>query len=324
METKINKNLIELGKKVLTAESEAIESLKNAIDDRFEEAIRLILSSKGKVVLTGVGKSALIAQKISATFNSTGQISVFLHGADALHGDIGILDKNDIVLSISKSGETEELVKLLPYFNRVGCKHIALTGNISSTIAKGANCILDVSVQEEACRNNLAPTTSTTVALAMGDALAVCLMEARDFTTSDFAKNHPSGSLGKKMLLTVADVYPNNAIPKVGPDSSIEEVILEISSKRLGATAVVDQEMKVIGIITDGDLRRMLKSHEDYKGLKASEIMSTNPKTTKPEVNAAKALTFMKSNSITHLIVEQDGLLLGFIHMHDLLREGLG
>jgi arabinose-5-phosphate isomerase len=324
VETKINKNLIELGKKVLTAESEAIESLKSAIDGRFEEAIRLILSSKGKVVLTGVGKSALIAQKISATFNSTGQVSVFLHSADALHGDIGILDKSDIVISISKSGETEELVKLLPYFKRIECKHIALTGNVSSTIARASNCILDVSVEEEACRNNLAPTTSTTVALAMGDALAVCLMEARDFTTSDFARNHPSGSLGKKMLLTVGDVYPNNAIPKVGPNSSVEEVIMEISSKRLGATAVVNEGNTVLGIITDGDLRRMLKSHEDYKGLKASEIMSQNPKTTKPEINASKALAYMKSNSITHLIVEEDGQLLGFIHMHDLLREGLG
>ncbi|MGR3810586.1 KpsF/GutQ family sugar-phosphate isomerase [Jiulongibacter sp. NS-SX5] len=298
--------------------------MKSSINESFQEAIELILRTKGKVVLTGIGKSALIAQKITATFNSTGQNAVFLHSGDALHGDIGILDNSDVVLSISKSGETEELIRLLPYFRSRKCKHIAFTGNVESSIATAADCIIDVSVQEEACRINMAPTTSTTVALAMGDALAVCLMEARNFTSADFAKNHPSGSLGKKMLLTVGDLYVNNAIPQVLPESSVEEVIMEISSKRLGATAVVNTENLVQGIITDGDLRRMLKSHKAYQNLKASEIMTANPMTCSPEWNATEALNFMKKKSITHLIVENEGHLLGFVHLHDLLREGLG
>ncbi|MCR9063234.1 MAG: KpsF/GutQ family sugar-phosphate isomerase [Cytophagales bacterium] len=324
METKINKNIIELGKNVLRAESEAIDSLKSSINENFENAIKLILNSKGKVVITGVGKSAIIAQKISATFNSTGQLSAFLHGADALHGDIGILDKRDILITISKSGETEELLKLLPYIKHVKCKHIAISGNIHSTLATEAHCTLDASVAKEACTNNLAPTTSTTAALVMGDALAICLMELREFKTSDFARNHPAGSLGKKTLLKVGDIYSKNAIPAVLDQSEIEEVIIEISSKRLGATAVLDKENNLLGIITDGDLRRMLRKHKDFRHLKAVNIMTASPKTIKPEAMAVEALSFMKENNITQLIVAEDHKALGFIHLHDLLKEGLG
>ena len=321
--TKITKNLIELGRKVLQTESEAIESLKSAINEDFINAISLILNAKGKVVLTGIGKSAIIAQKIVATMNSTGQPAVFMHSVDALHGDIGILHKSDIVICLSKSGNTPEIVTLLPHLKRNSSGLIALTGNTTSALALAANCILDVTVAEEACTLDMAPTTSTTAALAMGDALAVCLMEAREFDENSFAVNHPAGSLGKKMYLTVGDVYPNNANPKVELSSTLHEVILEITSKRLGATAVINSDDSLAGIITDGDLRRMLTMDVDYKNITAKDIMTALPKTVKPTAMAQEALNFMKNHSITQLVVVNEKKPMGFVHLHDLLREGL-
>ncbi|MFT4734180.1 MAG: arabinose-5-phosphate isomerase [Algoriphagus sp.] len=323
MDTNINKKIIDLAKNVLSAESEAIESLKSSIDDNFLEAIKLIINSKGKVVLTGIGKSAIIAQKISATFNSTGQSSVYMHAVDALHGDLGILHKTDIVICLSKSGDSPEIINLIPHIKRLKCPLIALTGNTKSALSKASNCTLDVFVTKEACINNLAPTTSTTAAMAMGDALAVCLMEIRNFREKDFARNHPLGNLGKKMNLTVGDIYPNNAIPVIRQNAGINEVILEISSKRLGASAVVDGQDNLVGIITDGDLRRMLNVHQDFSGLNAQDIMTASPKTIRSTALGTYALDFMRTNSITQLIIEENHKVLGFIHLHDLLREGL-
>ncbi|MCL4152720.1 UNVERIFIED_CONTAM: hypothetical protein GTU68_011952, partial [Idotea baltica] len=314
---------IDLAINVLSAESEAIESLKSAINSDFLEAISLILNTKGKVVLTGIGKSAIVAQKIAATFNSTGQAAVYMHAVDALHGDIGILHKTDIVICLSKSGDSPEIINLLPHIKRIKCSLIALTGNTKSALSKASNCTLDVFVEKEACINNLAPTTSTTAALAMGDALAVCLMQMRNFGQKDFALNHPSGNLGKKMHLMVSDIYPNNAIPKIRGNTNITSVILEITSKRLGATAVLNAEEKLVGIITDGDLRRMLNKQKDFGHLKASDIMTASPKTIPPDTLGTQALEFMRKNSITQLIVAQNHEVLGFIHLHDLLREGL-
>ncbi|WP_341226125.1 KpsF/GutQ family sugar-phosphate isomerase [uncultured Arcticibacterium sp.] len=323
MDTKLKKKITDLAINVFAAESRAIDSLKNTIGEEFTKAIDLIINTKGKAVITGIGKSAIIAQKISATFNSTGQSSVFMHAVDALHGDLGILDKNDVLICLSKSGNSPEIVNLLPYIKEVGSPLIAITGNKDSALATAANCTLDVFVEREACINNLAPTSSTTTAMVMGDALAVCLMEVRNFDENDFARNHPSGTLGKIMLLKVADLYTKNAIPKVSENDSINQVILEITSKRLGATAVINGTNDLVGIITDGDLRRMLEKHENFSKLKAKDIMGKSPKTIAPEVLGTKALAFMRECSITQLIVSEDKKLLGFIHLHDLLKEGL-
>jgi arabinose-5-phosphate isomerase len=323
MEPKITKKAIELAKKVFLAESEAIESLISTIGDDFEKAVDLLANSKGKAVLTGLGKSAIIAQKITATFNSTGQPSVFMHAADALHGDIGILHKNDVVIALSKSGETNELLKILPNIKSLNCKLIAITGNINSSLARAADCTLDVFVKEEACKNNLAPTSSTTAALVMGDALAICLMDVRNFGKDNFAINHPAGSLGKKMLLKVSDIYTNNAIPYVSENTPVELVILEISSKRLGATAVLNSDNLLTGVITDGDLRRMLNKHDSIKGLTARHIMSKNPISVLPDTLATEALQLMNTKNITQLIVAEQRKLLGFVHLHDLLKEGI-
>lgn len=323
MDTKLKKKITDLAKNVFDAESRAIDSLKNTIGEEFSKAINLIINAKGKAVITGIGKSAIIAQKISATFNSTGQTSVYMHAVDALHGDLGILDKNDVIICLSKSGNSPEIVNLLPYLKEVGSPLIAITGNTKSALATAANCTLDVFVENEACINNLAPTSSTTTALVMGDALAVCLMEVRNFNENDFARNHPSGTLGKIMLLKVADLYTKNATPTVSENDSINQVILEITSKRLGATAVLNQTNQLVGIITDGDLRRMLKKHENFSTLKAKDIMGENPKTIEPEVLGTKALAYMREESITQLIVTNEKNVLGFIHLHDLLKEGL-
>jgi arabinose-5-phosphate isomerase len=323
VDTIIKKKVIELAKNVLSAESEAIYSLKNAINDDYIAAISLIINAKGKVVTTGIGKSAIIAQKIAATFNSTGQRSVYMHAVDALHGDIGMLDKNDIVLCLSKSGDSPEIVTILPYIKGFKCKLIALTGNVKSQLAQAADCTLNVFVEKEACINNLAPTTSTVAAMAMGDAIAVSLMQLRNFTSEDFALNHPAGTLGKKMHLKVVDIYSNNTIPKVEESHSINQVIMEITSKRLGATAVVNSKDMLVGIITDGDLRRMLNKYENFNTLKAKDIMSPSPKTIDAETLAIDALHYMRNESITQLIVANQHKILGFIHLHDLLKEGL-
>ena len=323
METKIEKKIIEIAKKVLTDESEAIKSLISTIDDKFEQIIYAILASKGKIVLTGIGKSAIIAQKISATLNSTGQKAVFMHATDAMHGDLGIINEEDIIIFLSKSGNTPEIKVLMPLLKRLGNKIIALVSNVGSYLAKNSDFIINAHVESEACPLNLAPTTSTTVALALGDALAICLLEARGFSKKDFAKHHPGGSLGKKLYLRVSDIYPNNALPKVLDSSDIHSVILEMTTKRLGSTAVVNHNNDLVGIITDGDLRRMLNNTNDFSSLRAKDIMGISPKIIHPDEFAVNALVKMQDMNITQLVVTEDKKVLGFVHLHDLLKEGL-
>lgn len=323
METKVEKNIIDTAKKVLLDESEAIKSLINTIDPGFEEVVNVILASRGKVVLSGIGKSAIIAQKITATLNSTGQKAVFMHATDAVHGDLGIIDDEDIILILSKSGNTPELKVLVPLIRRLPNRLIAMVSDTASFLAKNSDYVLNAHVDQEACPMNLAPTTSTTVSLALGDALAICLLEARGFSNRDFAKYHPGGALGKKLYLKVSDLYPNNEVPVVSEEATLEEVILEMTSKRLGTTAVTDSGNRLTGIITDGDLRRKLKDKKDIFALKAIDLMSRNPKVISKDEFAVNALNRMQQLSITQLIVEDNGRVLGFVHLHDLLREGL-
>ncbi|HRB38580.1 MAG TPA: KpsF/GutQ family sugar-phosphate isomerase, partial [Bacteroidia bacterium] len=273
-------------------------------------------------VCTGIGKSAIIAQKITATLNSTGTPAVFMHAADAVHGDLGVIQKDDVVICISKSGNTPEIKVLAPLLRLAGNKLIAMVGDTSSYLAQQAHYILNTTVAREACPHNLAPTTSTTAQLAMGDALAVCLLENRGFSSKDFARYHPGGALGKRLYLKVGDVYKNNASPQVNPTDDLKKVIVEISGSRLGATAVVDKG-KLKGIITDGDLRRMLHRSDDMLATKAKDIMTSKPKSVSPDTMAADAFILMKSNNITQLVVTDKGKYLGFIHLHDLLKEGI-
>lgn len=306
----------------LETEAMAVGVLKNYIDDRFVEIVKLIHLSEGRVIITGIGKSAIVAQKIVATMNSTGTPSVFMHAADAIHGDLGIIQKNDVVICISKSGNTPEIKLLVPLIKSGGNKLIGMVGDLSSFLAVHSDFILNTTVDREACPNNLAPTSSTTAQMALGDALAVCLLDCKGFTETDFARYHPGGSLGKRLYLRVGDLHPVNPKPEVSPSASIQEVILEISSKRLGATAVTENGM-LKGIITDGDLRRMMSMGIAFDKVKASDIMSPNPKTANSEMMAADALQLMKSAHITQLVVVQDGRYDGFIHLHDLLKEGI-
>lgn len=306
----------------IAIEREAIDSLQSSINQDFVDAVELIYHSKGRVIVTGIGKSAHIASKIVATFNSTGTSSVFLHAADAIHGDLGIIGKEDVVIAISKSGETPEIKVLVPLIKANGNPLIAIVGNINSYLSKQADKILNVEVSKEACPNNLAPTASTTAQLVMGDALAVSLLEIKGFSPSDFARIHPGGTLGKRLYLRVADLYVNNEVPKVQANETMQNVILEISSKRLGATAVIDNK-KLIGIITDGDLRRMLQVHQDLKDLKALDIMTKNPLSIDDKSLVVDALTLMKDNNITQLPVLRNKKYVGVIHLHDILKEGI-
>lgn len=306
----------------LKIEAQSIEKLTTLIDDDFTHSVELILNSKGRVVITGIGKSAIIAQKIVATLNSTGTPSIFMHAADAIHGDLGNIQDNDVVICISKSGNTPEIKVLVPLVKGFNNKLIAITGNIDSFLGKHADFILNTYVETEACPNNLAPTSSTTAQMAMGDALAVCLLKQKGFTHKDFAKYHPGGSLGKKLYLRVSDVYINNTKPQVAPNQKLTEVILEISSKRLGITAVVENN-KLLGVVTDGDLRRMLEKSQEITILTAIDIMSKNPKTITPETLAIEALHIMENNNITQLVVAENDNYLGIIHLHDLLKEGI-
>jgi len=273
-------------------------------------------------VVTGIGKSAIIGQKIVATLNSTGTPAIFMHAADAIHGDLGIIQKKDIVICLSKSGETPEIKVLVPLLKDRGSSLIAIVGNTNSYLARHADYIIDTSVPKEACPNNLAPTSSTTAQLVMGDALAVCLLESRGFSAGDFAKFHPGGTLGKELYLKVRDLYPNNPAPKVNPSDDLKAVILEISSKRLGATAVLNGD-KLIGVITDGDLRRMLEKNTDIKKLTASDIMTPKPKTIEADILVVHALNIMRQNNITQLLVVEKKKYLGIIHLHDILKEGI-
>lgn len=306
----------------LNIEADSVRNLQNYINDDFVASVKLIYESKGRVVVTGIGKSAIIAQKMVATMNSTGTPAIFMHAADAIHGDLGTIQKDDVVICISKSGNTPEIKVLVPLLKTGGNKLIALVGNIDSYLAKQSDYVLNSTVEKEACPNNLAPTSSTTAQLAMGDALAVCLLDCRDFTSSDFAKYHPGGALGKKLYLKVGDIASQNQKPVVKPDDSIKSVIMEISSKRLGATAVVDNE-NLVGVITDGDLRRMLEKTDAISSLKASDIMNKTPKQIEAEELAVNAMQLLEKYNITQLIVTDKGKYHGFVHLHDLLKEGI-
>ena len=320
METK--ENILILAKKTILSESESIAKLIDYIDINFAEATQSIFKSKGRLIVTGIGKSAIIAQKMVASFNSTGTPSLFLHASEAIHGDLGMMQADDIVLCISKSGNSPEIKVLVPLLKRFGNQLIAITGNMTSFLAKESLYVLNTTVDAEACRNNLAPTNSTTAQLVMGDALAVCLMEMREFTSEDFAKYHPGGALGKKLLLRVKDMLENSLKPMVAADAPIKKVIFEISEKRLGVTAVVENE-KVIGIITDGDIRRMLNENDSFTHLTAKDIMTKNPKMIQSTIMVTDALNILEDFSITQLIVVDNGKYKGVLHLHDILKEGI-
>lgn len=308
--------------KTILAESEAISRLVDFINDDFVKSVEIIYQSSGRLVVTGIGKSAIIAQKIVATLNSTGTPSLFLHASEAIHGDLGMVQPGDVVICISKSGNSPEIKVLVPLLKRFGNKLIAITGNTTSFLGKEADFVLNTYVESEACPNNLAPTNSTTAQLVMGDALAVCLMEMRQFTAEDFAKYHPGGALGKKLLLRVGDMLDTTHKPLVTPEANIKTVIMEISEKRLGVTAVVENE-KVIGIITDGDIRRMLNKTETITGLTAKDIMTVNPKRIKSTDLVSDALNILEDFSITQLVVIDQDEYKGVIHLHDILKEGI-
>jgi len=300
----------------------SIETIKDSVNEDFIKVVETIFNSDGRVILTGIGKSAIIANKIVATLNSTGTPSIFMHAADAIHGDIGIIQKNDLVIAISKSGDTPEVKVLVPLIRARGNILVAMVGNLKSYLAKSADYILNTTVEREACPNNLAPTSSTTAQLVLGDALAISLLELRDFTAADFAKMHPGGALGKRMFVRVGDLSIKNEAPQVDINESITKVIIEISSKRLGATAVLDNG-KIVGIITDGDIRRMLENSPDFNHLKANDIVSGNPHTISKDELVVNALSIMRENNITQLLVIDKSRYVGVIHLHDILNEGI-
>jgi arabinose-5-phosphate isomerase len=317
-----NGEIIQFASQIIENESNAIINLKAKLDDDFAEVVALVLENKGNLVFSGIGKSAIIAQKIVATMNSTGTTAVFMHAADAIHGDLGIVREGDIVVILSKSGETPEIKMLVPLIKLRGNKIVAMVGNRHSYLASQADLILDVTVDEEAIPGSLAPTSSTTAQLVMGDALALILMRCRGFSTDDFAKFHPGGALGKQLYLRVKDLYVRNERPKVGPDDSLTRVIIEMTHKRLGATVVMENG-QLLGIITDGDLRRMLMKYPNIEQVKAAQIMTSNPKTIDEDALVVDALHKMRENSITQLPVVHEGKYLGIIHLHDILKEGI-
>lgn len=319
---KKNETIFELAYQIIDNEINAISGLKHKIDESFREVVDLMLENKGNLVFSGIGKSAIIAQKIVATMNSTGTASVFMHAADAIHGDLGIIRKDDIVVILSKSGETPEIKMLVPLIKLRGNKIVAMVGNPQSYLALQSDFVLDVSVDEEAFPGSLAPTCSTTAQLVMGDVLALILMRCRGFSTSDFAKLHPGGALGKQLYLRVSDLYMKNERPEVGPDDNLTRVIIEMTGKRLGATVVTEND-EIKGIITDGDLRRMLMNTTDIEHVRASQIMTSHPKTIDENALVVDALHKMRHNSITQLPVVHDGKYLGIIHLHDILKEGI-
>ncbi len=304
-------------------EARTVESLRASIDESFCAVVELIYRSPGRVVITGIGKSALIAQKIVATLNSTGTPALFMHAADAIHGDLGMIRSEDVIICISKSGNTPEIKVLVPLLKHMGQTLIAMVANRDSWLARQADYILHTPVDQEADPNNLAPTASTTAQVVLGDALATALLALRGFTPQDFAQFHPGGTLGKQLYLRVSDLYPHNERPAVRLDTPLRDAIIEISSRRLGCTAVLDQDDRLRGIITDGDLRRMLQRHDRLNELTAADVMTPDPKTIAPDELAVRALNLMRSHSITQLLVAEDGHYLGVVHLHDLIREGL-
>lgn len=315
-------NILAVAKKAILSESKSIAELADLLDSNFTDATQAIYNCKGRLIVSGIGKSAIIAQKIVATMNSTGTPSLFLHASEAIHGDLGMLQKEDIVICISKSGNSPEIKVLVPLLKRFGNILIAITGNMSSFLAKEADHILNTTIEAEACPLNLAPTNSTTAQLVMGDALAVCLMELRDFKAEDFAIYHPGGALGKKLLLRVGDMLENSLKPEVSLASPIKKVIFEISEKRLGVTAVLDKN-QVVGIITDGDIRRMLNDRDSFTDLTAEDIMSRNPKTIQASAMVSDALNVLEDFSITQLVVLDHNEYKGILHLHDILKEGI-
>ena len=319
---KSTENILAFAKKTILSQAKSIENLTTLLNDDFLSSIDLIYKSKGRLVITGIGKSAIIAQKIVATMNSTGTPAVFLHASEAIHGDLGMVLNEDVVICISKSGNSPEIKILVPIIKNFGNTLIAITGNLNSFLAKNSDLVLDTTVDAESCPLNLAPTNSTTAQLVMGDALAVCLMKLRKFTPADFAKYHPGGALGKKLLLRVHDMLVNSLKPEVHSAASIKQVIFEISEKRLGVTAVTNQS-KLIGIITDGDIRRMLNKHEVFSTLSAQDIMTANPKTVQINSMVADALNILEDNSITQLVVLDNEKYVGILHLHDILKEGI-
>lgn len=320
---KTNNEIKEIAIQVIKKEKKAIEKLEKYIDNDFSEAVKTIFSTKGRVIITGIGKSANIGMKIVSTLNSTGTPAIFMHAADAIHGDLGIIQNDDVIICISKSGNTPEIKALVPLIKNTSNPLIAIVGNTESFLATQADLVLNTTVEEEADPNNLAPTTSTTAQLVMGDALAVALLQCRKFTAQDFAKYHPGGALGKQLYLRVEDLYKQNDRPMVSPTTGVRDIILEMTSKRLGC-AVVVQNDRVEGIITDGDLRRMMKANDSFAHLQAKDIMTVNPKTISEGEYATKALAMMRTSSITQLIVaDNENRYLGVVHLHDILREGI-
>ncbi|GGE21141.1 MULTISPECIES: KpsF/GutQ family sugar-phosphate isomerase [Sphingobacterium] len=319
---KNNIDIKSLAQSTFELEAANVLALSEKINNDFVEVIERILTLRGRVILTGIGKSAIIAQKIVATLNSTGTPSIFMHAADAIHGDLGIIQEDDLIIAISKSGNTPEIKVLVPYLKQTGNILVAMVGNQESFLAEQADYILDTSITREACPNNLAPTTSTTVQLAMGDAIAVCLQNKRQFTDQDFAKYHPGGALGKQLYLKVGDLSDHNGLPQVSANADVRSVLISITEFRLGATVVIDGG-EILGIITDGDIRRMLEKHTDVSGLIAKEIMSVNPKKIDKTELAANALHLMRQNSISQLVVTDSGKYAGIIHLQDILKEGI-
>ena len=308
--------------RTIQMEAQSIQGLCSFVNDDFEKAVQAIASCKGRLVISGIGKSAVIAQKIVATLNSTGTPSIFMHAADAIHGDLGMVQQDDIVMIISKSGSSPEIKVLVPLIRNFGNILVAMVGNVESYLAKHSNIVLNTTVAQEACPNNLAPTTSTTAQLVMGDAIATCLIELKGFSSDDFAKLHPGGMLGKKLYLRISDIYTDNEKPAVLLHQSLKEVIVEITKKRLGATAVIDDQKNLLGIITDGDLRRMLEKNNVSETRQAESIMNSDPKTIDSDELAINALDMMRKHEISQIVVVRDGKYLGMVHLHDLLREG--
>lgn len=319
---KLSEQIISSAKETISNEAKAIANLENYIDEEFIKAVEVIYRSEGRVVVTGIGKSAIIANKIVATLNSTGTPSIFMHAADAIHGDLGIVQDNDVVICISKSGDSPEIKVLVPLIKNFHNVLIGLTGNKDSFLGKQADYVLNSFVEMEACPNNLAPTTSTTAQMVIGDAIAVCLLNLKGFSSRDFAKYHPGGSLGKKLYLRVSDIVSQNMVPMVSAETDVANVIIEISEKMLGVTAVLEND-EIIGIITDGDIRRMLKDHGEIKGLLARDIMSANPKTIEQDTLAVEAMEILEKNQISQLLAVDNGKYTGVVHLHNLIREGI-
>lgn len=322
LENNHRNQIITLAKTTIRSQSDAVLNLENLLTDDFVKAVQIIANAKGRFIITGIGKSAIIAQKIVATLNSTGTPSIFMHAAEAIHGDLGVVQPQDVVMCISKSGNSPEIKMLLPILKKFGNLLIGMTGNLNSFLAKQSDYVLDTTVDKESCPNNLAPTNSTTAQLVMGDCLAVCLMQVHQFTAQDFAKYHPGGALGKKLLFTVQDILNAEQKPQVAPETPFQKAIFEISEKRLGVTAVLENE-KVVGIITDGDIRRMLSKTDTISGILAKDVMTKNPKMIPSTTKLLDALHLMEDMKITQLVVVDEDQYQGIIHLHDILKEGI-